>query len=75
MATMRAQVLERPYHYELKEVPIPEINDDEVLVKVKYCGICGSDWGSYTGKYKRVRSLGSWQYCSRQTSRPCACGR
>ena len=51
MATMRAQVLERPYHYELKEVPIPEINDDEVLVKVKYCGICGSDWGSYTGKY------------------------
>lgn len=52
MATMRAQVLERPYHYELKEVPIPEINDDEVLVKVKYCGICGSDWGSYTGKYE-----------------------
>lgn len=52
MGTMRAQVLERPYHYELKEVPIPEISDDEVLVKVKYCGICGSDWGSYTGKYE-----------------------
>lgn len=49
--TMRAQVLTRPYHYEFSEVPIPQINDDEVLVKVKYCGICGSDWGSYTGKY------------------------
>ena len=49
--TMRAQVLERVGHFELKEVPIPQINDDEVLVKVKYCGICGSDWGSYQGKY------------------------
>lgn len=51
MKTMRAQVLTEPYHFELKEVPVPEINEDEVLVKVKYCGICGSDWGSYTGKY------------------------
>jgi len=51
MATMRAQVLEEPYKFVLKEVPVPEINDDEVLLKVTYCGICGSDWGSYTGKY------------------------
>ena len=51
MAMMRAQVLEEPYKFVLKEVPIPEINDDEVLVKVTYCGICGSDWGSFTGKY------------------------
>ena len=50
-AKMRAQVLERVRHYEYKEVPVPEIGADEVLVKVKYCGICGSDWGSYTGKY------------------------
>jgi len=28
---------------ELREVPIPQINEDEVLVKVKACGICGSD--------------------------------
>lgn len=26
-----------------KDVPIPEINDDEVLIKVKAAGICGSD--------------------------------
>ena len=51
MALMRAQVLEEPYKFVLQEVPVPEINDDEVLVKVTYCGICGSDWGSYTGKY------------------------
>lgn len=49
--TMRAQVLTQVRKFELKEVPIPEISDDDVLVKIKYCGICGSDWGSYNGKY------------------------
>ena len=57
MATMRAQVLEKPYNFVLKQVPIPEINDDEVLIKVTYCGICGSDWGSFTGKYAEEAAL------------------
>ena len=30
-------------HIEYKDVPIPEINDDEVLIKVKAAGICGTD--------------------------------
>lgn len=51
MKTMRAQILMEPKKFVMHEVPIPEINDDEVLIKVKYCGICGSDWGSFTGKY------------------------
>ena len=28
-----------------EDVAMPEICDDEVLVKIKYCGICGSDIG------------------------------
>ncbi len=28
---------------EIREIPIPEPGDDEILVKVVYCGICGSD--------------------------------
>ena len=27
----------------IEEIPIPEYNDDEILVQVKACGICGSD--------------------------------
>ena len=27
----------------IEEMPIPEINEDEILVKVQVCGICGSD--------------------------------
>jgi len=48
---MKAQVVKAPYQMEYTEVPIPEISDDEVLIKVKVCGICGSDWSIYTGKY------------------------
>ncbi|MDR1406207.1 MAG: alcohol dehydrogenase catalytic domain-containing protein [Prevotellaceae bacterium] len=54
---MRAQVLMEPRRMELQEVAVPEINENEVLVKVKYCGICGSDWGSYTGKYADEAAL------------------
>lgn len=52
MRTMKAMVLEEPRKFVYKDVPVPVINDGEVLIKVKYCGICGSDWGSYTGKYE-----------------------
>ena len=29
--------------YEIKEFPIPEIGDDDMLVKVEGCGVCGTD--------------------------------
>lgn len=28
---------------EMREIPVPEVKDDEVLVKIEYVGICGSD--------------------------------
>ena len=40
---MKAQIVKAPYEMEYTEVPVPEISDDEVLIKVKVCGICGSD--------------------------------
>ena len=30
-------------HFEIKEFPIPEVGDDDLLVKVEGCGICGTD--------------------------------
>lgn len=32
-----------PGHLELREVPVPQIAPDEVLIRVRACGICGSD--------------------------------
>ncbi len=40
----------------LKEIDIPEINESEVLIKVKACGICGSDARSYfNGAHERYK--------------------
>jgi len=49
--TMKAQVVKSPNKMVYEDIPIPQINDDEVLIKVKLCGICGSDWSIFTGKY------------------------
>ncbi|PPQ64461.1 hypothetical protein CVT24_008471 [Panaeolus cyanescens] len=41
--TMKAVWYNAPKKFEIKTVPIPQINDDEVLLKVTCCGICGTD--------------------------------
>lgn len=48
---MRAQVIEEPGKMVLKNVAVPNISDDEVLIKVKMCGICGTDWKIFMGEY------------------------
>jgi L-iditol 2-dehydrogenase len=40
---MKALVLEKYNHFVYKEVPEPRIGPQDVLVRVKTCGICGSD--------------------------------
>jgi (R,R)-butanediol dehydrogenase/meso-butanediol dehydrogenase/diacetyl reductase len=40
---VKAALLRGPRDVILEEISEPEISDDEVLVEVKYCGICGSD--------------------------------
>jgi threonine dehydrogenase-like Zn-dependent dehydrogenase len=49
--TMKAAVFEAVKKVVIKEVPIPEIDDGEVLVQVKNTGICGTDWSIYNGWY------------------------
>lgn len=39
-----------PHSVELRELPVPEIGEEEVLFKVQAVGICGSDLHQYTGK-------------------------
>lgn len=48
---MKAAVFEKPGVITVKQVPVPEINDNEVLIKVKYTGICGTDYSIYKGWY------------------------
>ena len=44
---MKACVLEKPYDVRIKELPIPEPKDDEVLLRVTVAGICTNDVRDY----------------------------
>ncbi len=41
--TSRVAMLTSLEHYDIKEYPIPELGDDDILVKVEGCGVCGTD--------------------------------
>jgi L-iditol 2-dehydrogenase len=40
---MRAAYVKVPFQVDIREIPVPEIGPEEVLVKVTACGICGTD--------------------------------
>ena len=46
---MKAQVFYKASTMQLETIPIPQIEHNEVLIKVKACGICGSDISYYYG--------------------------
>ncbi len=50
---MKALVHTKPYTLKYCDLPAPEIGADDVLVRVKACGICGSDVQGHTGKTGR----------------------
>ena len=50
MKTERSAVLVKPRQMELREFPIPEIDDDSFLLKVDLVTICGGDPIEYEGR-------------------------
>lgn len=42
-ATSRVAMLTQKEHFDIQEYPIPELGDDDILVKVEGCGVCGTD--------------------------------
>ncbi len=50
---MKALLYTKPYCLEYSDFTHPVIGDDEVLISVKACGICGSDVHGFTGKTGR----------------------
>lgn len=48
--TARALVLEAPRSLTARDLPVPEIGDDDGLLRVEACGLCGTDHEQYTGE-------------------------
>jgi L-iditol 2-dehydrogenase len=47
---MKAQVFYEPENMKLEDIDKPEAADDQIVIKVKACGICGSDIAYYWGE-------------------------
>ncbi|HLB74177.1 MAG TPA: galactitol-1-phosphate 5-dehydrogenase [Sedimentisphaerales bacterium] len=50
---MKALIYTAPYSFEYSDFPNPQVGPDDVLIRVKACGICGSDVHGATGKTGR----------------------
>ncbi|MGB8816767.1 MAG: medium chain dehydrogenase/reductase family protein, partial [Rhizobiaceae bacterium] len=48
---MKALVFETPDNPRILDMPVPEINDTEVLIKTRTIGICHSDYELLAGRY------------------------
>src|SRR5262245_24472170 len=48
--TSRAAVLEAPRTLTFRSFDLPEIGDDDALLRVEACGLCGTDHEEYTGQ-------------------------
>jgi len=47
--TARALVLEAPRQLVARALPVPDVGDDDGLLRIEACGLCGTDHEQYTG--------------------------
>ncbi|MDR2038227.1 MAG: zinc-binding alcohol dehydrogenase family protein [Bacteroidales bacterium] len=52
---MKAVQIIQPGKIQVIEIPMPEIQSEDLLLKVHYVGFCGSDLNTYLGKNPMVR--------------------
>lgn len=45
---MKAIVLNQPKNFAVKEIELPELKEDEVLIRIKDSGICTNDVRDFT---------------------------
>ena len=48
---MRAIVIDRPGSFRVADLPVPKPRDDQVVVRVECCGICGTDLHILAGEF------------------------
>ncbi|KAH8899524.1 NADP-dependent mannitol dehydrogenase [Thozetella sp. PMI_491] len=48
---MKALRYNKPEDFDVVRVPLPDLREDDVLVKVKACGVCGTDLHIHEGEF------------------------
>ena len=55
---MRVVYVKAPYQFEIREVPMPEPGQDEVLIDVRACAVCGTDMHTAASEADHMLSFG-----------------
>jgi len=55
---MKAAYVKSPFTVEIREFPAREMTEDEILIKIKACGICGHDLSVATSEAKDWKPFG-----------------
>jgi len=55
---MRRLIVKAPLNLSIENIDNLRCHDDEVIVEIKYCGICGSDVAIYQGKNRDTHYFG-----------------
>ena len=58
-AVAQTLVLEAPRRLVVRELPLPNLGDDNALVRVAACGLCGTDHEQFTGELGSPAGQGS----------------
>jgi len=53
---MKALVYVGPKRVEVRDIPEPVLKEGQVKLRIKYCGICGSDIGIFLGTHPRAKA-------------------
>ena len=56
-STMKAAVVAGPKQFEIQDIPVPALEPGGVLVRVRSCGICGSDLHFYRGEFPSAPNM------------------
>jgi L-iditol 2-dehydrogenase len=54
---MKAAVVTGPQQFDLQDLPVPEVGPDDVLIRVRNCGICGSDLHFFRGEFPAAEGM------------------
>ena len=53
---MKALVYTGPKKVEVQDIPVPEGRSGQAKVRMRFCGVCGTDIGIFAGKHPRARA-------------------
>ncbi len=60
MTTTTSAVLTAPESFEVREFPLPAIGEDDGLLRMELCGVCGSDvlhWGGHSAVSRNLPAI------------------